>query len=247
MAAPSFAQQRDTGRHKPEPTPKQTETPAEPEAVGEPGARRWRIAVAGGLQSGGDLFRVETRDGLSQTWQGIGGTTFNSPRYTATFDQDLSLAVQISRDMGERWSLRGELGYARMDVAAEALTGQIGVLYQYDRFSLFNVALGAEFRLTGAESYPFCSLAALVSKLSPSTFGELGQTNVGGRLGLGYHQIVNSQVALRFEARVAATPISVDDYSPPTSPASEPDIDFEAQSSAQYFEVLVGVQTAFGQ
>lgn len=241
-----LGQERDTGRHKPvveEPVPVE-EDGQEAIPVGEPMPRQWHLGLQFGLQGASDLFRVEARDGFSPQWESIGGGGFNASRFTATFDQDFSLGLFFQKDMGEMWALRADVGVSRMDVIAEALSGQTGELYLYDRMDMVNLGIGAEFRLTRAPSYPFAGIAILVSSLSPATFDDLAQTNVGGRLSLGYLQKITPELALRLEGRVGLTTLDVDEYHPPSEPAVE--VDYDPESSLRIFEILLAVQASFG-
>lgn len=242
-----LAQDRDTGRHKPV-----VEDPAEVDEEGkektaqdlEPLPKQWHLGLNFGLQGASDLFRVEALDGFSPVWESIGGAGFNASRFTATFDQDFSLGLFFQKDMGEMWALRADVGIARMDVIAEALSGQTGELYLYDRIDMVNLGIGVEFRLTRAPSYPFAGVAFLVSSLSPATFDDLAQTNVGGRLALGYLQKITPELALRLEGRVGLTTLDVDDFRPPSEPAVE--TDYDPESSLHVFELLLAVQASFG-
>jgi hypothetical protein len=241
-----LGQERDTGRHKP--------VVEEPVLVVEDGQkatpdretlpRQWHLGLEFGLQGASDLFRVEALDGFSPQWESIGGGGFNASRFTATFDQDFSLGLFFQKDMGEMWALRAEVGVSRMDVIAEALSGQTGELYLYERVDMVNLGVGAEFRLTRAPSYPFAGIAILVSSLSPATFDDLAQTNLGGRLSLGYLQKITPELALRLEGRVGLTALDVDDYHPPSEPAVE--VDYDSESTLRIFELLLAIQASFG-
>lgn len=245
-AGPAPAQERDTGRHKPQPVEvpdKEVEARRTKAADFSPA---WHLGVNFGLQSGTDLFRTETVDGASLAWQAIGDRTFNSSRFTATFDQDFFFGLHLARDVGPMWSLRFDLGYTRMDVGAEALTGQFGVLYQYDRMDVLNLGLGAEFRLTRAPSHPFLNLALMVSRLDPVYFTELAQTNLGGRVGLGYLQRITPELAVRFEGRLGMTTLDVADFRPPTAFPGEPELIYDPQETLQFFEIMIGIQATFG-
>jgi len=247
-AVPVFAQERSaTGRHKPEPAAEEIalEDGEENRETQGSGTRRWHFGLSGGMQGGGDLFRIETADGSSVGWEMGNGKHFNASRFTATFDQDFVFNFHALWDVGRIWSVRGDFSWSRMDVAAEALAGQIGILYQFDRFTVVNLGLGLEARLAKAESYPFAEFELLVSSLSPAINTELQQTNLGGRLGLGYSQSLGPELALRFEARLAVTAFSVGDYVPSTILPTDPEVHYDPQDNVQFFEILLGAQGNF--
>jgi hypothetical protein len=234
----------ETGRHQPEPPAEKPDTrEPETEAVdGRTAASSWYFGASGGLQGGGDLFRVATQDGGGVPWDPATGGGFNASRFTATFDRDFSLGFFLGRDLGRVWSVRADLGWSQMDVGAEALVGQVGAVFLFDRFDVLNLGLGLEARLTSSPSYPYANFSLLISHLGPAVVEDLEQTNVGGRFGLGYLQMINRIWSLRFEGRLAATGFSVGDYVPRTLLLDQPPLDFEPEDGILLYEFLVGVQ-----
>ena len=154
----------------------------------------------------------------------------------------MSLGLFLARDLGRTWSVRADFGYSRMDVAAEALIGQSGGVFLFDRMSVLIFGLGAEARLTQSTSYPYAQVSVLMSHLDPVRATKLEQTNFGGRLGLGYLHSFEKVWGLRFEGRLSATGFSVGDYVPQTTLPGEPIIEYETEDHLLFFEFLIGIQ-----
>jgi len=239
--ATAWAQSRsDTGRHKPIPPPMTEEdTPSKTKGdASGPDTGRWHLGVSGGVQGGSDLFRVEVVDGPPVPW----ADGFQSARFTASLDRNFDFGLFLTRDLGSVWSVKADLGYSRMDVAAEALVGQTGAVFLFDRISVFNLGLGLEARLAQAASYPFVQGSILVSHLGPSRADALEQTNWGGRLGLGYVHSLQEIWGLRFEARLAGTGFSVGDYVPQADSFEQPVLEYTTEDHLLFFEFLIGIQ-----
>ncbi len=237
----------DTGRHKPKPP---VETADDSTSTGRSGksgavARPWHFGIGGGVQGGSDLFRVEVVDGPSVPWDPETGGGFQSPRFTASLDRNFSFSLFLSRDLGSVWSVRADLGYSRMDVAAEALVGQIGAVFLFDRMDVLNLGLGVEARLTKGESYPFVNASILLSHLGPVRAEDLEQSNLGGRLGMGYLHSINEVWGFRAEARISGTGFSVGDYVPQSELPDQPVLNYETQDHLVFFEFLIGMQANF--
>ena len=234
----------DTGRHKPKPPVEANEdsTFLKPEDSRDPRARHWYLGASGGIQGGSDLFRVQVVDGVGVPWEPVSGGGFQSARFTASLDRNASFGLFLARDLGSTWSVRADFGYSRMDVAAEALIGQTGAVFLFDRMSVITLGLGAEARLTQSSSYPYAQVSFLVSHLGPVRAKELEQTNIGGRLGLGYLHSFEKVWGVRFEGRLSATGFSVGDYVPRTSSPGEPVIEYDTQDHLVFFEFLIGIQ-----
>lgn len=245
LAGPAAAQDRsDTGRHKPVP-PKEARvdsTGQEPVVMRDPRARDWYIGASGGIQGGSDLFRVKVLDGTGVPWDPATGGGFYSSRFSTSLDRNFSFGLFLARDIGRIWSVRADFGYSRMDVAAEALLGQTGAVLLFDRMDVLTLGLGAEARLTRAASYPYAQISILVSHLGPARADGLEQTNLGGRLGLGYLQSFQKVWGLRFEARISGTGFSVGDYVPQSELPGQPEIDYQTEDHLLFFEFLIGVQ-----
>lgn len=234
----------DTGRHKPEPPVQKEEDEASGSKASFP-ARPWHFGLSLGAQGGSDLFRVEVIDGPPVPWDPETGGGFQSGRFTTNLDRNFSMGLFLSRDLGKIWSVRFDLGYSRMDVAAEALIGQTGAVFLYDRMDVLNLGLGMEARLAQARSYPYALMSFLVSHLGPVRAEELEQTNLGGRLGLGFFHPFQEIWGLRVEARVAGTGFSVGDYVPQSSTADQPVIEYTSEDHLVFFEFMVGLQASF--
>ncbi len=234
----------DTGRHKPVPPAVTTNDSLSTGKGTKSGAitRRWHIGIGGGIQGGSDLFRVEVIDGSSVPWDPDTGGGFQSSRFTATLDHNFSFALYLTRDLGPVLSVRGDLGYSRMDVVAEALVEQTGAVFLFDRMDVLNLGLGVEARLARAPSYPFLNASVLVSNLGPVRAKDLEQSNMGGRLGLGYFHSSHEVWGLRTEARISWTGFSVGDYVPQSELADQPVLDYDPQDHLMFFEFLIGIQ-----
>ncbi len=245
-AGPGWAQTRsDTGRHQPPPPPEKEESVKE-----EPSARlavfgetKWHVGMTGGIVGGSDLFRVEVVDGPPVPWDSM--TRFQSSRFTASLDRNFGFGLFLTRDLSPVWAVRADFGYSRMDVAAEALVGQTGAVFLYDRMDVVNVGLGIEARLNRNASYPFVQGTILLSHLGPAVSDELEQTNWGGRLGIGYLHSFGRIWAVRFEARASRTGFSTGDYVPPADTFEPPEIDFQPTDHLTFYEFLIGVQASF--
>ena len=244
----TWAQSRsDTGRHKQEPPPLKeddTSSKTKGKAAGQD-MSRWHLGFSGGVQGGSDLFRVEVVDGLAVPWDPATGGGFQSSRFTASLDRNFSFGLFLARDLGSVWSVRAELGHSQMDVAAEALVGQTGAVFLFDRISVLNLGLGVEARLVQAASYPFVQASILASHLGPVRADDLEQTNWGGRLGLGYLHSIQEVWGLRFEARLAGTGFSVGDYVPQSTMTDQPELEYTTEDHLVFFEFLIGIQANF--
>jgi hypothetical protein len=245
VPATSSAQSRsDTGRHQPAP-PAVTEDDTSSTAKvrgSDPVTHRWHLGATGGVQGGSNLFRVEVIDGPPVFWDPETGGGFQSPRFTASLDRNFSFGMFLARDLGSVWSVRADLGYSRMDVAAEALVGQYGAVFLFDRIDVLNLGLGMEARLAKAASYPFVNASILVSYLAPLRADELQQTNLGGRLGLGYYHSFHEVWGLRAEARLSGTGFSVGDYVPQSILPNQPEVIYDPEDHLIFFEFLIGFQ-----
>ena len=242
--AASAQTRSDTGRHKPKPP---VATDGDSTSTGQSArsgavAHPWHFGITGGVQGGSELFRVEVVDGPAVPWDPDTGGGFQTPRFTASLDRNFSFGLYLSRDLGSVWTIRADLGYSRMDVAAEALVGQTGAVFLFDRMDVLNLGLGVEARLTGAESYPFVNASILVSQLDPVRAEGLEQSNLGGRLGLGYFHPIQEVWGLRFEARITGTGFSVGDYVPQSELPDQPVLNYEPEDHLVFFEFLLGIQ-----
>jgi hypothetical protein len=245
--AASAQTRSDTGRHKPKPPAVAADDSTSTGRSASSGAviRPWHFGIGGGVQGGSDLFRIEVINGPSVPWDPDTGGGFQSPRFTASLDRNFSFSLFLSRDLGSVWSIRADLGYSRMDVAAEALVGQTGAVFLFDRMDVLNLGLGMEARLTGSVSYPFFNASILVSHLGPVRAEGLEQSNLGGRIGLGYFHSIQEVWGLRGEARISGTGFSVGDYVPQSELPDQPVLNYESQDHLVFFEFLIGIQANF--
>jgi hypothetical protein len=232
----------DTGRHQPEPPAEEKE---ETETKKKAMARRWHFGMTGGIQGGSDMFRVEVVNGPPVPWDPANGGGFQSARFTTSLDRNFSLGFYVARDLGSIWSIRLDLGYSRMDVAAEALIGQTGAVFLFDRMDVTNLGVGMVARLAKADSYPYVLMSLLASHLGPIQAEALEQTNLGGRLGLGYLHPFQEVWGLVLEATLARTGFSVGDYVPQSSTADQPVIEYTYEDKLYFFEFKIGLQASF--
>lgn len=245
-ALPAAAQERsDTGRRKPQRT-----VPAEP-ARPQPSAAdrvaptlaedtdRWLAGIGLGLGDAGDLFRVETLTGAVAAWGPAGDPRFRASRFTATVDPGADLSAHLARRLGRgRWWLRGELSRAAGDVAAEALLGQGGDVFFYDRVTFLTFGLGLEARLTAWPSHPYAVLAVSACRLSASRYDDLSDTGFGGRLGLGYRHRIG-KAFLGLEAGLARISMDHGDFRPPIAEAPEPAFSYAPEDDLWRVDVRV--------
>jgi|GEM_PF-1476400 len=229
----------ETGRHKPPPPP-EDEAQAKTVAPHERMTKPWYAGVIGGVLGGSDMFRVEVVSGLPVPWE----PGFTSKRFTVSLDRNFEMGFFVGRDLNRVWSIRGDVGYSRMDAVAEALVGQTGAVFLFDRMDVLNLGLGVEARLTKAPSYPYFQAAILYSHLDAASDAELTQGNLGGRIGLGYLQTFEKFWGLRFEVRLSRTGFSVGDYVPQAELPAQPTIDYQTEDHLTYFEFLIGLQVS---
>ncbi len=163
-----------TGRHRPPPPAVRRA------ATAPPTGGRWFFTVGAGALDGGDLFRVETLDGLPVTWQAVNGGSFRTERFRTTLEPGPAVALGLGYRLGRRLVVRGDLAWTRADVAAEAALGEHGAVYTFDRFGLLAAGLSLEARLTRGAFAPYVSLGASLVRLAPDGAEDLGRTNLGG-------------------------------------------------------------------
>jgi len=242
MAA--VAQDRsDTGRTRPvAPAPKpKIEAPQATEPAFTAGGERWIAGFGLGLMDGGDLFRVESADGSALAWGENGETEFTASRFTATIDPGAEVTAFVGHRLGDgRWWLRGEVSRGASDVAAEALLGQGGEVFQYDRLTFLTGSLAAEARLTAYPSHPYGSFGVAVCRMTADQATDLDQTGLGFQAALGYRQQLGRvQVALETQLRRIA--IDINDFRPSVATGAEPELVYAPADELWLFEIrLVG-------
>ncbi len=249
-AGPAAAQDRDSGRRKP-PVPKPVAKPQESPAatVAAPvftaGGERWFVGLGAGLLDAGDLFRVETVNQVVVPWGRAGATWFMASRFTATVDPGSVATVFVGRRLGQgRWWLRGELASGACDVTAEALLGEGGQVYRYDRLSLLSACLAAEARLTAWPSHPYASLGASFCDVSGDRVPELDQSVVGVRGALGYRQVLGP-MRLTGEAALSRMTFDLKDFVPTTSTGSQPAVIYDPAGDLWLLEVRLALAAAW--
>jgi len=239
VASAAEAQTRsDTGRHQPPPPPPE-ESDTEPEETGRSG---WVVGALAGVQGGSDLFQVKVLDGTVLPWETIAGTGFHSSRFSTSLDTNLGMGLFVARDFGHHWRIRADFGWSKMDVAAEALQGQSGAVFLYDRFMVVTGGIGVEAALTKGRSHPFVSGQLALVKLSPDAKLELKQTQLGARLGLGWVQAVGDTWSARAEARLVRTGFTIGDFQPTDSLPGDTEYEMTVEDRLYLFEIFLGLE-----
>ena len=239
QGAAARAQSRsDTGRHKVEPVkpvPAAADTvPAPPPAPG------WFLGMTGGASAGSDLFTVDVVSGTPVPW--VSEAPFVSDHFDASLDGAAEFGLFGGRRLNDRISLRGDLTWASMPVTAEARTGQVGDVYRYDTMSVLTLAIGAEYRLVRTASHPYLGASLAAVSLSPDREVGLDQTNLGGRLSLGYQKVLDPRWSLRVEGRVTRTGFSVGDWVPQANQTSQPEVTVDGQPDVTTWSLVLGIQ-----
>lgn len=244
LALPALAQERDTGRQRPPaPAPKAAIPPrAAPEFVA--GGERWFAGLGFGAVDAGDLFRVETVNGAAVPWGQDGRARFTASRFTATIDPGSAVSAFAGRRLGSsRWWLRGELSRGSSNVAAEALLGQGGEVFHFDRLTFLTAGLGAEARLTAYPSHPYVSLGLTLCHVAADRAGDLDPSGVGFHGALGYRQRLGA-LSLAMETQLRRIAIDISEFRPSVATGSEPEVIYDAADDLWLFEIrLVALRT----
>lgn len=241
--AEAAAQDRsNTGRHKPQPV--EPVTTAADTVPAPPPAPGWFLGMTGGAAAGSDLFSVDVVNGTPTPW--VSDAPFVADQFNATLDGAAEFSIFAGRRMGDRVTLRGDLCWSDMAVSAEAKTGQVGDVYRYDSFGVLTMALGAEFRLVRTASHPYLGASLAAVQLSPGHATGLDQTNLGGRISLGYQKVLDRQWSLRLEGRVTRTGFSVGDWKPTAAQPNQPEITVEGESDLTIWSLVLGIQLELG-
>lgn len=253
---PAAAQERsDTGRRKPQPAPKEAppakEAPAEAAAATREAPRfaddpaRWQAGIGLGLGDSGDLFRVETATGSPAAWGRPGRADFSASRFTATVDPGTVLSLHAARRLGTgRWWLRGEVARGAGDIAAEALLGQGGEVFFYDRASFTTGSLGVEARLTSWPSHPYASIGLALSHLAAERYDDLAATGAGFRASLGYRQRIR-RAHLGVELAVCRNAFDINDFRPSIAEAPEPGFTYEPATELWRIEFRIAASRSW--
>lgn len=240
VAAQDTPTRRDTGRHRPPPQP-----PERPDREGEldrtnAGRTPWFIGLGAGVLGSGDLWRLETISGAAVPW--VATAPFSSSRFSATLSNNVSAGLFVGRRVGPWGAVRLDLSSSRMDIGAEALQGQQGSVFLYDRLTVTTVGLAAEVRLALLASYPYVSAGAVWRRLSAAREYGLDQGRLGWQLGLGYLRALNPVFSLRAEARYSRIGFEMGDFRPLTAFASQPELEIDPADTLHFFAVVLAVQ-----
>lgn len=196
---------------------------------------RWSVSAGGGLLTSGDLFNV-TATSLVQ-----GRPPYGASEFRVTLDEDLLIALSAAYRARERWSVRMELGWSRVDATAEARVGQTVVLQEYDRLTFTLVGLSAEHRLLATRLYPYLCAGAALARLSAAEAEGLTQTRLGARLGAGLQVELGPAWGARAEIRDTICQFDSDRHA-----GSAPGIDaYEELGPQHLFEVIVAMSVIF--
>ena len=239
-SAQSDRTRSDTGRHKPQPKPVPKEEKVGQASVVSDSGSPWFVGLGAGFQGGSDLWHIETTSGAAVPW--ISDVPFTSSRFNASLENNFAMVIFAGRHMGEMWSLRADLNSSRMDIGAEALQGQQGAVFLYDRLTITTLGLAGEVRLARLRSYPYVSAGVIVNRVSAAREKKLDQNQLGLRLGLGYLKEVSPDFSLRAEARFSRSGFDVDTFVPQSSFDNQPEVEFEPVDHLSLFEVILAVQ-----
>lgn len=237
---------RDTGRHRPVvavPAPEpRADSPDSARAVAD---GLWQAGFAAGPTDAGRLFRAGTASGMTAVW-GVGGhPLFTASRFTTKVDPGTGFGLFASRRLGDSaWRLRVEVARATCDVAAEALQGQAGEVFRFDRLTFLTGALAAEARLTSSLSHPYCSLGMTVCRMTGDLDGRLDQTRLGAQAALGYRQRLGATY-LGLEAQVRRIDMDIKEFRPTVVAGSQPELVYDPASSLWLMELRLSLSRAW--
>ena len=212
----------DTGRKK-IPTSKKVE--------------KWTIQLNGGLLKGGDLFRASNSTGEPVAWVPEGQGDWLSHRIKVHFESSFALGLQLQRRLGEQFSLRAGFSYSDTKIVAEAPVEEWAQVFPYDTADIWLFSLGTEVRLThGTLSYPYAAFDVLMVGLSPQRSGFLSQTNLGGRLALGYHHQFDPMWFFGVEAGLSRSAMNSGEIFP-LEDIAPADLQYDTENHLTMFEV----------
>ena len=228
----------DTGRHQAAPPPEE-EPAGDPETdqASRPRQANWFLVFGAGLAGGSDLFRAETVNGAPVFWP---GSPFQTSDVYVKLDPGLALTAGLGRRLGSLVSVKADFTWTELDGVSESSLGQVGDIYVYDRFGIFEICLGAEVRLVRQPSAPYLGLGVCWMDFSPAREDDLAQQYLAGRISLGYEHMMNQKWSLRLEGRLTHGGFTTDGYVPVTSPPTE--VVVEGEDSLTIWQLLLGVQ-----
>lgn len=233
----------ETGRHRPRPVvPTAEDKPQPPARSSFPDDRGWTFGVAAGTLGAGRVFQAETVSGAAITWALGGGSPFQASRFNATFDQNFSMGLQLGKGLGRYLEAQAALGYASMNLGAEALAGQQGTVVLLDQVDVLTVGLGLVGKLVAAPSHPFVSAEALLTSLDPGSLRALEQTGMGWRLGLGFRQVFSDRWAARAQVRLGRTSLDLGDDFPNSILPDQPDVVVGSEDHLTFYEFIITVE-----
>lgn len=243
-ALPAGAQTRsDTGRHRPPKAEPPRQEPGETRSPGAPAADRgWTFGASVGQLGAGRAFQVETLNGAAVLWDLGGGSPFQASRFNATFDQNLSMGLQVGKGLGRCLAAQGSLGYASMNLGAEILAGQQGTVVLLDQVDVLTAGLGLVGKLVAAPSHPFVSAEAVLTNLGAGHITALDQTVAGWRLGLGYRQVFSDRWAARAQVRLGRSSFTLDGFTPTTVLPDQPAAAVNSEDHLTFYEFMLSVE-----
>lgn len=231
---------RNTGRHRP-PTAG-TQRVEEPSVPSVQRVSDWRVSLRLGNLRGGDVFEAEVDNGNSIPWVGIDPGGFKSSHFKAKLENNPVYGIMLDRALSPVWHLTTDLTYSKLDVAANVLLGQGGGRFRFDRFKILTVGLGLQRDLVSQPSAPYALFAVTLVHLDPEINTTLAQTGLGGRIGLGYRQVVGQKTDIFVESRLERTGLDDKGFSPQAQEPYDPQVSTEFRSQLALFSILAGVQ-----
>lgn len=236
-----WAQTRSgTGRTKVQPQPRIRSDQEAVAAAAEPTG--WVLALGPGFLGGGDLFVAESPNPIY--WRTVSGVDFPTSRFTGTLDTGFQLGLSLSRRLSSFFSLRGDLGWSRQDVAAEALLGQTGAVFQFDRLTSTSLGLGLETRLVRLPSHPYLVLGAVLRDLSFDLAEDLNQSRLGAMAALGYRHRLQQRAAVAVELCFARSGFRDQGYLPETVLPDQV-VTLESEDTLSFFGIEAKMELHF--
>jgi len=228
----------ETGRHRPQPV---EPVVAAADSLSAPPPRPgWFMGATGGIVAGSDLFQVDVVNGNGVPW--VSEEAFTTNQFDAFLEETFEIGLFVGLRLGDWISLRGDIIWADMGVSAAAQETQVVTVYSYDHFSVLTLALGTEFRLVRNESHPYLGVSLALVRLDPGHAVGLGQTNLGGRLSLGYQQALDRDWSFRLEGRVVRTGFSVGEWVPTANLQRQPEVEVAGQPNLTTWSLVLGIQ-----
>ncbi len=233
-----------TGRHRPRPVRK---TAPEPKVrvVTPSGDFAWTVRAVAGNVRGGDIFEARVLDGNAVPWVGLDPGGFQTSRFKTQFENNAFLGLEVGRVLSPVWRVTVALSHSTIDVSANALLGQTGGRFRYDRFGMLALALGLERDLVARASAPYLSFGLVLVDLDPEINTSLAQTRLGGRLGLGYRQQVGDRSLLFGEIRIDSFSFDDKGFQPEPKPPYDPSLEVEFRDRVAFLGLLAGLEMRF--